>query len=103
MRAIAHWRKSRPGLYVSVVNPFTLITAVERFKIPFALRDLSKPALSEVVGGERDFESHPMGDRGTAAHASTVPGTNASTVLSTSGCSAFQRPFLGSRVLALML
>jgi hypothetical protein len=69
--------------------------AVDRCKIPFALSDLSKPALSEVVGGERDFEALPMGERGTAAQASTVPGTNASTVLSTSGISVFQRPFLG--------
>jgi hypothetical protein len=56
-----------------------LTTAVERFKIPFALSDLSK--------GERDFESHPMGERGTAAQASTV--------LSTNDISAFQRPLLG--------
>ena len=55
-----------------------LKTAVERFKIPFA-QSLSK--------GEREFESHPMGERRTAAHASTV--------LSTNGCSAFQLPFLG--------
>jgi len=51
------------------------------------LESLSKPALSEVVGGERDFESHPMGERRTAARASTRLGTN--------GCSAFQLPFLG--------
>jgi hypothetical protein len=67
--------------------PLNLKTAVERFKIPFALSRLSK--------GERDFESLPMGELGTAAHASTLHGTNASTVLSTSGCSAFQRLFLG--------
>ena len=35
------------------------------------LESLSKPALSEVEGGEWDFESHPMGERRTAAHAST--------------------------------
>jgi hypothetical protein len=55
-----------------------LKTAVERFKIPFAL-SLSK--------GERDFESHPLGERRKAAHASTL--------LSTNGFSAFQLPFLG--------
>ena len=63
-----------------------LKTAVKRFKIPFPL-SLSKPALSEVVGGERSFESHPMGERRKAAHASTS--------LSTNGFSEFQLPFLG--------
>ena len=63
-----------------------LKSAVERCKIPLAL-SLSKPALSEVEGGERDFESHPMGERRTADHASTLPGTN--------GFSAFHMPFLG--------
>jgi len=44
------------------MKTINLKTAVERFKIPFAL-SLSK--------GEREFESHPMGERRTAAHAST--------------------------------
>jgi len=47
---------------------------------------LSKPALSEVEGGEREFESHPMGERRTVAHASMWLGTN--------GYSAFKLPFL---------
>jgi hypothetical protein len=53
-------------------------TAVERFKIPFAL---------SLSMGEWGFESHPMGERRKAAHASTL--------LSTSGFSAFQLPFSG--------
>jgi len=56
-----------------------LKTAVERFNIPFALSDLSQ--------GERGVESHPMGERGTAAQASPLPGKN--------GIAAFQLPFLG--------
>ena len=55
-----------------------LKSAVERFKIPLTLRQ---------VQGERDFESHPIGERRTAAHASTWLGTN--------DFSAFQLPFLG--------
>jgi len=35
----------------------------------------------------------------TAAHASTLPGANASTVLSTNGCSAFQRPIFSVKAL----
>ncbi|MFM8442306.1 MAG: hypothetical protein ACKN9W_03065 [Methylococcus sp.] len=46
-----------------------LKTAVELFKIPFALSP-SK--------GERDFESHPMGERRNAAHASTSLSSNSS-------------------------
>jgi hypothetical protein len=50
--------------------------AVERIKIPFAL-SLSK--------GEWDFDSNLMGERRKAVHVSTM--------LSTNGFSAFQRPF----------
>ena len=45
--------------------------------------------------GERDFESHSMGELGTAAHASTL--------LSTNGCSAFQLTFLGSTIMCVII
>ena len=41
--------------------------------------------LESLSKGVRDFESHPIGERRTVAHASTW--------LSTSGISAFQWPF----------
>jgi hypothetical protein len=61
-----------------------LKTAVERFKIPFAL-SLSK--------GEWDFEAHLMDERRKAVHALRLCSGQASTVLSTNGFSAFQLPF----------
>jgi hypothetical protein len=49
------------------VKSMILKTAVERLKTPFA------PGLSR---GEWGFQSHPMGERGKIAHASTELGTN---------------------------
>jgi len=61
-----------------------LKTAVERFKIPFA------PSPSK---GERDFESHPMGERRNVAHSSTSPSRNSFFIDVNHGFSRHEKSF----------
>ena len=72
-----------------MVEPRAVVT---RFNIPFAL-SLSKPALSEVEGGERDVESHPTGECRTATHAATLLSTNGLMVELKAAVTRFNFPF----------